>query len=78
MGRDIKLTKPQIHDFEIIKGKYKNIIDIFDRTITKNAYFEFRPYTRGKYQFIFRSLDIKKTFIKISSKINNLFELSKT
>ena len=21
----------------------KNIIDIFDRTITKNAYFEFRP-----------------------------------
>ena len=56
----------------------KNIIDIFDRTITKNAYFEFRPYTRGKYQFIFRSLDIKKTFVKISSKISNLFELSNT
>ena len=56
----------------------KNIIDIFDRTITKNAYFEFRPYTRGKYQFIFKSLDIKKTFVKISSKINNLFELSNT
>ena len=51
----------------------KNIIDIFDRTITKNAYFEFRPYTRGKYQFIFKSLDIKKTFNKISYKISNLF-----
>ena len=51
----------------------KNIIDIFDRTITKNAYFEFRPYTRGKYQFIFKSLDMIKTFNKISSKISNLF-----
>ncbi len=51
----------------------KNIIDIFDRTITKNAYFEFRPYTRGKYQFIFKSLDMSKTFLKISHKINNLF-----
>ncbi len=56
-------------------GSYynKNIIDIFDRTITKNAYDEFRPYTRGKYQFIFKSLNIKTTFIKISYKINNLF-----
>jgi len=29
MGRDINLTKSQIADFEIIKRKYKNIIDIF-------------------------------------------------
>ena len=54
----------------------KNIIDIFDRTITKNAFCEFRPYTQGKYQFIFKSFDARKTFIKISHKINNLFKLS--
>ncbi|MCK7591320.1 DUF4263 domain-containing protein [Subsaxibacter sp. CAU 1640] len=29
MGRDINLTKQQLSDFEIIKRKYKNIIDIF-------------------------------------------------
>ena len=29
MGRDINLTRRQIDDFEIIKRKYKNIIDIF-------------------------------------------------
>lgn len=29
MGRDINLTKRQLADFEIIKRKYKNIIDIF-------------------------------------------------
>lgn len=29
MGRDINLTKNQLSDFEIIKRKYKNIIDIF-------------------------------------------------
>ena len=52
----------------------KNIIDIFDRTITRNAFCEFKPYTRGSYQFIFKSLDINKTFNKISHKINNLFE----
>ena len=51
----------------------KNIIDIFDRNITRNAFCEFRPYTLGNYQFLFKSLDINKTFIKISLKINNLF-----
>lgn len=29
MGRDIKLEKTQLSDFEIIKRKFKNIIDIF-------------------------------------------------
>lgn len=29
MGRDINLTKEQLADFEIIKRKYKNVIDIF-------------------------------------------------
>ena len=29
MGRDNKLTESQLSDFEIIKRKYKNIIDIF-------------------------------------------------
>lgn len=29
MGRDKELTKEQISDFEIIKRKYKNVIDIF-------------------------------------------------
>lgn len=29
MGRDINLTKEQLSDFEIIKRKYKNVIDIF-------------------------------------------------
>lgn len=29
MGRDINLTKSQLADFEIIKRKYKNVLDIF-------------------------------------------------
>lgn len=29
MGRDYQLDKDQLHDFEIIKRKYKNVIDIF-------------------------------------------------
>lgn len=29
MGRDNKMDKNQLHDFEIIKRKYKNVIDIF-------------------------------------------------
>ena len=29
MGRDTNLTKEQLSDFEIIKRKYKNVIDIF-------------------------------------------------
>ena len=29
MGRDINLTKEQLSDFEIIKRKYKNVLDIF-------------------------------------------------
>jgi len=29
MGRDNQLSKPQLDDFEIIKRKYKNVIDIF-------------------------------------------------
>ena len=57
-----------------IAGYYnKNIIDIFDRSITRNAFSEFKPYTNGYYQFIFKSLDLNKTFLKISSKINNIF-----
>ncbi len=50
----------------------KNIIDIFDRNITRNAFNEFKPYTEGYYQFIFKSKQIYKTQIKISNKINNL------
>ena len=57
-----------------IAGYYnKNIIDIFDRTITRNAFSEFKPYTNGYYQFIFKSLDLNKTFLKITNKINNIF-----
>ena len=57
-----------------IAGYYnKNIIDIFDRTITRNAFSEFKPNTNGYYQFIFKSLDLNKTFLKIMLKINNLF-----
>lgn len=29
MGRDNKMDENQLHDFEIIKRKYKNVIDIF-------------------------------------------------
>lgn len=29
MGRDNKMDKNQLQDFEIIKRKYKNVIDIF-------------------------------------------------
>ncbi len=73
VGRSDLIISP--HGAITCIGSYynKNIIDIFDRTITKNAYYEFRPYTRGKYQFIFKSININKTFIKISHKINNLF-----
>ena len=57
-----------------IAGYYnKNIIDIFDRTITRNAFCEFKPYTEGYYQFNFKSLDINHTFKKIMFKISNLF-----
>ena len=51
----------------------RNIIDIFDRTITKNAFYEFKPYTEGKYQFLVKSEDVNKTFLKIISKINNIY-----
>ncbi len=57
-----------------IAGYYnKDIIDIFDRTITRNSFSEFKPYTNGYYQFIFKSLDLNKTFLKIMYKINNIF-----
>ena len=57
-----------------IAGYYnKNIIDIFDRTITRNAFSEFKPYTNSYYQFIFKSLDLNKTFLKIMYKINNIY-----
>ena len=50
----------------------KNIIDIFDRDISKNAFYEFKPKTLGNYQFIIRSNHLYKTLKKISFKINNL------
>ena len=56
-----------------IAGYYnKNIIDIFDRTITKNAFYEFKPNTAGIYQFIVIPKDISLLFKKLSFKINNL------
>ena len=56
-----------------IAGYYnKNIIDIFDRTITKNAFYEFKPNTAGNYQFIVKPNNIMILFKKILFKINNL------
>ena len=50
----------------------KNIIDIFNRDISKNAFYEFKPKTNGNYQFIVKSNDIGRTINKILLKINNL------
>jgi len=56
-----------------IAGYYdKNIIDIFDRTITKNAFYEFKPNTAGIYQFIVKPKKIMILFKKLMCKINNL------
>tara|TARA_B100000989_G_scaffold134072_1_gene99619 strand:- start:763 stop:1740 length:978 start_codon:yes stop_codon:yes gene_type:complete len=57
-----------------IAGYYdKNIIDIFDRNITKNAFYEFKPNTAGIYQFIVKPKNKTKLFKKLLFKINNLF-----
>ncbi len=58
-----------------IAGYYnKNIIDIFDRTVNRNAFREFKPHTKGYYQFLFKSINVDKTFLKIMFKINNIFK----
>ena len=50
----------------------KDIIDIFDSNLTKNAFYEFKPYTLGRYKFMIKPRSRSSLKFKLLMYINSL------